>query len=158
MELGYCQACGTRNGPEAAKCGKCGTEIINLDRSSNALQGIRSGAVAGVIIGIVCAIWTAMWGMLFSGSIQVGFIIVILVSFFWVIKGVITGAIAGVTGSLCYYKNASSIGLAVAIVLYLVTFGLFSSGSIIIEAILGGSLGSLASYIERKYFRKMTWL
>ncbi len=155
MELGYCHACGTRNGPEATKCGKCGIALINLDRSSNIVQGVRSGAVAGVIIGIVSAILSAIIGMLFSGSLGFGVIILVFVAIVWIVKGIIIGAISGVTNSLCYYQNASGIG---AIVGGVSSFLPFVGGNLWVDIALGGALGSLASYIERKYFRKMSWL
>jgi len=169
VELGYCQACGTRNGPEATKCGKCGIAIINLDRSSNIVQGLRSGVLAGVVIGLVDAILSALFGAVTSndvtGAAVAGVFLFIWVFICWIVKGVIIGAIAGLTNSLCYYRNASGIGAIIGGIsvflfpgcLWLSSLGLclFIWGA---NIAVGGALGSLASYIERKYFRKMSWL
>jgi hypothetical protein len=153
MELGYCHCCGTNNQPEAKKCKKCGAELINLDRSSNITQGLRSGVIAGAIIALVAGILTAAIGSLFSGSAVLGAGLFIIVFIYWLIAGIIIGAISGATSSLCFYQNSAAIGAIVGfIMLFLV------GGSWYINIALGTGAGYLASYIERKHFRKMTWL
>ncbi len=153
MEPGYCHCCGNHNPPEEKKCKKCGAEIINLDRSSNIVQGLRSGVIAGLIIALVAGILSAAVGSLFSSSALVGAGFFIIVFIYWVIAGIIIGAIAGATSSLCFYQNAAGIGAIVGfIMLFLV------GGSWYINIALGSGAGYLASYIERKHFRKMTWL
>ena len=153
MELGYCHCCGNHNPPEEKKCKKCGAEIINLDRSSTIVQGLRSGVISGAIIALVAGILSAALGSLFSGSALVGIGLFIIVFIYWLIAGIIIGAIAGATSSLCFYQNAAGIGAIVGfIMLFLV------GGSWYINIGLGSGAGYLASYIERKYFRKMTWL
>ncbi len=153
MELGYCHCCGNHNPPEEKKCKKCGAEIINLDRSSTIVQGLRSGVISGAIIALVAGILSAALGSLFSGSALVGIGLFIIVFIYWLIAGIIIGAIAGATSSLCFYQNAAGIGAIVGfIMLFLV------GGSWYINIGLGSGAGYLASYIERKHFRKMTWL
>ncbi|MEQ8171233.1 MAG: zinc ribbon domain-containing protein [Candidatus Eremiobacterota bacterium] len=153
MEPGYCHCCGNHNPPEEKKCKKCGAEIINLDRSSTIVHGLRSGVIAGAIIALVAGILSAAVGSLFSGSAVVGIGLFIIVFIYWLIAGIIIGAIAGATSSLCFYRNAAGIGAIVGfIMLFLV------GGSWYINIGLGSGAGYLASYIERKYFRKMTWL
>ena len=153
MELGYCHCCGNHNPPEEKKCKKCGAEIINLDRSSTIVQGLRSGVISGAIIALVAGILSAALGSLFSGSAVVGIGLFIIVFIYWLIAGIIIGAIAGATSSLCFYRNAAGIGAIVGfIMLFLV------GGSWYINIGLGSGAGYLASYIERKHFRKMTWL
>lgn len=153
MELGYCYACGNRNAPEDKKCKKCGAEIINLDRSSTVTQGLRSGAIAGFIVGIVGALIIGILGTVFTGSALAGGIVFVIVIISWTIQGLIVGAVAGATNSLCFYKNASGIGAIVGFISFFIL-----GGDIYLNVILGAFLGSLASYIERKHFRKMKWL
>ncbi len=68
--------------------------------------------------------------------------------------GVITGAICGVTSSLCFARNASIIGAVVAVIGSV----FIPSPHILITIFLGIALGGTASTIERKYFRKMKWV
>ena len=154
MELGYCHCCGTNNPPEAKKCKKCGAELINLDRSSNITQGLRSGVIAGSIIALVAAILSAALGSLFTGSAAVGIGFFIFVFIYWFFAGIVIGAIAGATSSLCYYQNSSGIGVIVGVIMCL----LLPSLGWYINIGCGSAIGYLASYIERKHFRKMTWL
>jgi hypothetical protein len=153
MELGYCQACGHRNPPEDQKCKKCGITLINLDRSSNIVQGIRSGTIAGAIMGIVAAVVWAGIGFLFTGSLAAGVILFIFTPLTWIIQGFILGVIAGATSTLCYYRNVCSYGAIIGVI-----GSLLSGGSFWFGAVIGSAMGYLASYIERKYFRKMTWI
>jgi len=152
MELGYCHCCGTHNPPEEKKCKKCGAEIINLDRSSNIFQGLRSGVIAGAGIGVVGAILSALWGAAFFGATG-GAILFVLAFIYWVIAGIIIGVIAGATSSLCFYQNIAGIGGIVGFL-----GGLVFGGTWYVNIVLGAATGYLASYIERKHFRKMTWL
>lgn len=153
MEPGYCHCCGTQNPPEGKKCKKCGAELINLDRSSNITQGLRSGVISGAIIALVAGILSAAAGSLLSGSALLGAGVFIIVFIYWLTAGVIIGAISGATNSLCFYQNAAGIGAIVGfIMLFLV------GGSWYINIALGAGAGYLASYIERKHFRKIKWL
>jgi len=175
MEMGFCHICSTRNAPEDKKCKRCGTELINLDRSSNMSQGIRSGLISGLITAIITSILFSLYSIMEKNDnfFECLFILIAMN----IIKGLAIGAIAGKTGTLCFYKNIQAIGPIIDILFliiaisqygYLKEIGMITKyrgrgGGMHTNAwyiwFLSGSLiAPLASYIEKKYFRKMTWL
>ncbi len=141
------------------------------DRDSTWIQGLRSGALSGVVMGTLCGISCSLfWGFLaaaFTPPQSVGnqvavagmagiffFFIIFLCNVFY---GAIVGALLGGINVLCYQLDCAKIGGIIGLVLAIIgaiishRFGImnFFAG-----ATHGAMLGVLASYIEKKVFRK----
>ena len=150
-------------GPEARLLRR-GFDIEKPDRDSTVIHGLRSGAIAGAITGIVCGLFCSFFGSMLAGAAVdsmaalglAGVVIFIIIFIGQVIYGTIIGAILGGMNVLCYQADCMKIGgiagLIVSIILWLTHMSGFTG--IFSGMVHGAILGYLASYIERRVFRK----
>ncbi len=149
---------------------------------SNSLISLKSGAIAGAAIAIFIFLYLlilklspdfvkkrffiepfSMESFLFkkidfflNEHIHVSnFTVLIFIYIFicWCLTGIIVGVTGGCTGLSCSYKKSAVIGFITGIIVFFVI-----GGNWYIYPVLGCVTGYLASFIERKYFRRMNLL
>jgi hypothetical protein len=146
-------------------------KLQTQDKESTWIHGLRSGALSGVVLGTVCGLTcSAFYSMIFSAFLpqlstgsQVaaagvfGIIFFFIIFFANVIYGAVIGAILGAMNVLCYQVDCAKIGAIAGVVISLVFSVIghnFSAGGIFGGVTHGAIIGVLASYIEKKVFRK----
>lgn len=134
------------------------------DRESTIIHGLRSGALAGAITGTLCGIFCSAFGSMFASAVIsnlagigiAGIVIFFIVLVSDVVYGTIIGAILGSMNVLCYQYDCIKIGSLAGIIVGIITAltGLGGFSGIIGGAAHGALLGYLASFVERRIFRK----
>jgi hypothetical protein len=140
--------------------------IEKVDRDSTIVHGLRSGALAGVATGLICGLTCSLFGSVFFGALMdslpgtamAGALIFILVFFSNIIYGTIFGAILGGMNVLCYQADCLKFGSIAGGIIGLAFWAIGGfhglPTGILAEAGHGAMLGYLASYMERRVFRK----
>lgn len=138
--------------------------VQKTDRDSTVVHGLRSGAIAGAISGLLCGLFCSFFGsMLSSAAIEsmagiglVGVVVFFIVLISNVIYGAIIGAILGGMNVLCYQADCIKFGAIAGVVLGVIflLLGWSSFMGLLSEAAHGSMIGYLASYVERRIFRK----
>ncbi|MGV8119127.1 MAG: hypothetical protein AB2L14_05110 [Candidatus Xenobiia bacterium LiM19] len=141
------------------------------NRDTTWIDGLRSGALSGVALGTVCGLTCSLfYGMIISAFLPesslgnqaavaglAGIIFFFIIFFSNVVYGALIGALLGGINVLCYQLDCAKIGGIIGLVLAVV-FALighsFNLTGIFSGAVHGAMIGVLASYIEKKVFRK----
>lgn len=184
MSYRPCPSCGQQNRSEDANCWSCqgdlaaepapeplpaaapslGSGPAPADRSSTWLHGLRSGAAAGAVFGVLFGMMGSMFGALITSGFtnrletagMVGALIFLVVLVEKVIFGSLLGTVLGALGELCYQIDAARVGAwfgaAWAVLSWLFLGGSFMG--IVFSAGYGAAVGWLASYIEKRVFRR----
>jgi hypothetical protein len=138
--------------------------VEKVDRDSTVVHGLRSGALAGVTTGLICGLFCSMFSSMFASAITnslagigiAGFVVFIVVFLSNVIYATIIGAILGGMNVLCYQADCLKFGSIAGIIVGVV---LLFTGMGGVQGIIGGAangalIGYLASFFERRVFRK----
>lgn len=141
------------------------------NRDTTWIDGLRSGALSGVVLGTVCGLTCSLfYGMIISAFLPAasignqaamaglaGIIFFFIIFLSNVVYGALIGALLGGINVLCYQLDSAKIGGLVGLVIAVV-FALigqkFNVTGIFGGAAHGAMIGVLASYIEKKVFRK----
>ena len=117
----------------------------NMDRSSNWMHGLRSGAIVGVITGIFWGAYLGMFGSAMLGA--KGGVMVFGYAFMMeLVVCTIIGIIAGALDVLCYRYDAMKIGGSVGFVIALLNFNIVQ---VVVGSMYYTFIGWACSHVEK---------